>query len=205
MRIIVRASKEQKEEWLQKSVSQNETVEFLDELTDTTPDVFFDLLFNENNPEFIKTDKPVFINAVITILDELPGNYIRINAWDGFLKRDIVELAANDTNKGTVDAVMTALHWKYKVVPDIPGMISIRIISMIINEAYYALGDKVSTKDEIDIAMKLGTNYPYGPFEWGKRIGLKKIYNLLEKMSESERRYTIAPLLKEELLIYPEL
>jgi 3-hydroxyacyl-CoA dehydrogenase len=45
---------------------------------------------------------------------------------------------------------------------------------MIINEAYFALEDNVSTKAETDIAMKLGTNYPYGPFEWGQLIGLKK-------------------------------
>src|SRR5206468_5516030 len=97
-------------------------------------------------------------------------------------------------------AVMNALNWKYELVPDIPGMVATRIISMIINEAYFALGDKVSTKEEIDIAMKLGTNYPYGPFEWSEKIGLNKIYFLLKRLFEKEIRYAIAPLLLEEVL-----
>ena len=49
--------------------------------------------------------------------------------------------------------------------PDIPGFISARVVSMIINEAYFALEEEVSSKEEIDTAMKLGTNYPYGPFD----------------------------------------
>lgn len=82
---------------------------------------------------------------------------------------------------------------------DLSDQISLRIISMIVNEAYYALGDGISTKEEIDIAMKLGTNYPYGPFEWGQIIGLKKIYALLLNLGRTEERYEIAPLLRYEL------
>jgi 3-hydroxybutyryl-CoA dehydrogenase len=84
-------------------------------------------------------------------------------------------------------------------------MIAARVISMIINEAYFALGDKISTKEQIDIAMKLGTNYPYGPFEWSEKIGLQKIYALLKKLREKERRYDIAPLLDEEIMQESEI
>jgi len=70
---------------------------------------------------------------------------------------------------------------------------------MIINEAYFALGDKVSTKDEIDTAMKLGTNYPYGPFEWSRKIGLKNVYQLLSVLSKEDHRYIAAPCLEEEV------
>ena len=42
---------------------------------------------------------------------------------------------------------------------------------MIINEAFLALQEGVSTKEEINTAMKLGTNYPLGPFEWVEKIG----------------------------------
>ena len=47
-------------------------------------------------------------------------------------------------------------------VPDEPGFIAARIIAMIINEAYYAKGEQVSSKADIDIAMKLGTTIPWG-------------------------------------------
>jgi 3-hydroxybutyryl-CoA dehydrogenase len=71
---------------------------------------------------------------------------------------------------------------------------------MIINEAYFALGDGVSTKEEIDIAMRLGTNYPYGPFELVQKIGLNNIHGLLKKLKEQSTRYNIAPALEKELI-----
>jgi 3-hydroxybutyryl-CoA dehydrogenase len=46
--------------------------------------------------------------------------------------------------------------------------------------------------------MKLGTSYPYGPFEWSTKIGLTRIYELLTELSSEDKRYTPAPLLEEE-------
>ncbi|MCW3087600.1 MAG: hypothetical protein JWQ78_986, partial [Sediminibacterium sp.] len=80
------------------------------------------------------------------------------------------------------------------------GMIAARVIAMIINEAYFGLGDGISTRGDIDTAMKLGTNYPYGPFEWSEKIGLKKIYALLKKLNETSIRYVIAPALENEVI-----
>ena len=204
MRIIVRATAAQKEEWQQKPLAEAVNIQFIDAensvLTGAGADVFFDLALDETNPVFIETTNPVFVNAVILTLAELPENYIRINTWNGFLKRGLMEVAASEINKPIVQTVMDLLGWKYVLVPDIPGMIAARSISMIINEAYYTLGDEVSTKEAINIAMKLGTNYPFGPFEWSEKIGLGHIYLLLKKMNKLESRYTIAPLLKQEAL-----
>jgi len=72
------------------------------------------------------------------------------------------------------------------------------VVSTIINEAYFSIEDEISSREEIDIAMKLGTNYPYGPFEWSKLIGLKKIYSLLERLSKENSRYIPSDLLKKE-------
>jgi len=60
------------------------------------------------------------------------------------------------------------------------------------------LQEQVSTKQEIDIAMKLGTNYPHGPFEWSELIGLQNIYRLLLEMSRDDQKYQPAELLKNE-------
>jgi 3-hydroxybutyryl-CoA dehydrogenase len=51
----------------------------------------------------------------------------------------------------------------------------------------------------MDIAMKFGTNYPYGPFEWANLIGLSKIAKLLEILSLKNDRYAIAPAILQEL------
>ena len=50
--------------------------------------------------------------------------------------------------------------------------------------------------------MKLGTNYPFGPFEWSEKIGLVKVYELLEAIYDDtkEERYKICPKLKNEYL-----
>lgn len=141
--------------------------------------------------------KPVFINSVTETLLQLkmPLNVSRLNAWPGFLQREVWEVATN--NQKDIEIIFNSLKQKIIVVKDEPGMVSARVVSMIINEAFFALGEKVSTKEEIDMAMKLGTNYPYGPFEWVERIGIENIFYLLEKLSEKEDRYTPAPTLKK--------
>ncbi|MEP6711121.1 MAG: 3-hydroxyacyl-CoA dehydrogenase family protein [Ferruginibacter sp.] len=140
---------------------------------------------------------PLFINSVTTTLQEMNAgdNLIRINGWAGFLAKRIWEVCGNLNEAAT--AVLRELGKQYIQVPDEPGFISARIIAMIINEAYYAAGENVSSETDIDIAMKLGTNYPYGPFEWSKIIGEKNIYNLLMKLSIRDSRYTIAPALEK--------
>ncbi len=125
--------------------------------------------------------------------------FIRINGWPGFLQRNIAEISyADEIQKEKAIEVFSLLNRKVEFIPDVKGFVSARVISMIINEAYFALEENVSTKDEIDIAMKLGTNYPYGPFEWADRIGLQKIADLLLELSKREKRYEPSNLLLKE-------
>ena len=105
----------------------------------------------------------------------------------------------NELFKASAIELLEKMGRKTVLVPDLPGLIAGRVVAMIINEAYFALGDEISTKNEIDIAMKLGTNYPYGPFEWAKMIGLSKIANLLNICFLEDVRYALAPALQLEL------
>jgi 3-hydroxybutyryl-CoA dehydrogenase len=140
---------------------------------------------------------PILINAVVPTLREIQRPFIRINAWPGFLERSIHELVTPDeTTALCIAGLYRQLGKQYKMVPDIPGMISARILATIINEAYYTLQEEVSTAMEIDTAMKLGTNYPMGPFEWCERIGPEKVYELLNVLSKTESRYMAAKALK---------
>lgn len=202
MHIVVKATAQQKEEFLSKDIPAGVQVDFWTKgKTIPEADAYFDLGFEEEGAAFGEiANKPVFVNAVIMTSEALPANCIRINGWNGFLKREIVEVFATNaqilTNGVTV---LQKLNWKYQIAPDTPGMIAARIIAMIVNEAYFGLGDGISTKTEIDTAMKLGTNYPLGPFEWSLKIGLQKIYALLKKLSEDDGRYAIAPALEKEI------
>jgi len=206
MQIAVKAGEGEKHAFLSKGIPPGITIQWLGEndlLTGAKADVYFDLLFNsEFTPadEFI-AGKPVFVNGVTCTAAELKhDNYIRLNTWAGFLERPVTELAAtNDNAKTQAESVFKTLGWQYTWVPDEPGMIAARVVSMIINEAFFALADGISTREEIDIAMKLGTNYPYGPFEWGRKIGLANIYFLLKKLQKQHgNRYAAAPLLEQE-------
>jgi len=199
MKLAVKASQEQQEEFLSKSIPANISIIWVKENIPEA-DAYFDLLVEEDGAAFSSVNnKPVFVNAVIETCKTLPANCIRINAWNGFLKRELIEVATNGTIKNEAEKILNNLQWKFEWVIDEPGMIAARIIAMIINEAYFGLGDEISSKEEIDIAMKLGTNYPYGPFEWSEKIGLKKIYDLLKKLSQTDSRYAVASKLKEAI------
>lgn len=152
-------------------------------------DAFFDLgpgtRFHNNFPGEI----PYFINSVVQTLGE-NNHMIRINGWKGFLQNSTWEVAGKLGDRER--RILDFLHKKVIETADEPGFISPRIIAMIINEAYHAKEEAVSTEQEIDIAMKLGTNYPNGPFEWADKIGHQNIYDLLQELALSDKRYTPA-------------
>ncbi len=160
----------------------------------TNADAFFNLQEDAYLADYSFTDVPVFINSVARPLGNIQ-NVIRFNGWNGFISHETWEIAGNV--KEADENVLKSLNKKYLHTADEPGFISARIIAMIINEAWFALGDEISTEAEIDIAMKLGTNYPYGPFEWGHKIGMKNIYDLLQQMSISNKKYSPAPRLQQ--------
>lgn len=79
-----------------------------------------------------------------------------------------------------------------------PGFVVPRTVATIVNEAFYALEDKVASRSDIDRAMKFGVNYPRGPFEWcaGKEQVVVRILRMLEKQTGNVRYRPSALLLK---------
>ncbi len=159
---------------------------------------FFSLQDTEITGGYAQIKKPLFINALTQTLSQLnaPGNVYRINGWETFLGKTDWEIVG-DLNED-ITGIFSLLDIKINAVKDDPGFITARIISMIVNEAYFAIEDKVSSKAEIDTAMKLGTNYPHGPFEWAKLIGKKNILELLHELSKTDSRYIPSALLIKE-------
>jgi 3-hydroxybutyryl-CoA dehydrogenase len=121
----------------------------------------------------------------------------------GLLNRSLLEVSLEqESDRPQLDALMQNLGTDYAVVGDRVGMATPRIIAMIINEAYYTLQEGTASRADIDTSMKLGTNYPMGPFEWAQRWGVGRVYQLLHHVYEDTRdeRYRICPLLKTEYL-----
>ena len=209
MRLVILTNEQLKEELLSNGVSDYCKIDWINSpkelLSHTDADAVIDLLFEYNGYDVSHLNnyltKPVFVNSMNKTIVEIGLPFIRINAWPGFLKRSIAEVSiADEVNINKAEKILSLLNRKAEWVPDVKGFISPRIVSMIINEAYFTLEENVSTKEEIDIAMKLGTNYPYGPFEWSKKIGLKNIAGLLTELFITEKRYQPAALLLKEAL-----
>lgn len=68
-----------------------------------------------------------------------------------------------------------------------------RVLAAIINEAAFALDQGVSTAEDIDTAMRLGTNYPKGPLEWVEKIGRHTVASLLRELNERTTDNRFAP------------
>ncbi|MGL6267565.1 MAG: 3-hydroxyacyl-CoA dehydrogenase family protein [Chitinophagaceae bacterium] len=145
--------------------------------------------------------KPIFVNDVCGTFDLLPAVncLVRINAWPGFLRHPLLELSAQEKDKDAAAILLADLDWPFRWVADIRGLVTPRTIAMLINEACFAINQKISTPMEIDIALKLGTSYPKGPFEWAKQIGPDRIFQLLTALSAEDERYKPAPFLLENL------
>jgi len=152
---------------------------------------------------FVFVDSSKTTLAKLTSGKPISATFFGFCGLPTFLNREVLEVTIlEEGSKEILNNVCRALNTKYKVVDDKAGMITPRIISMIINEAYFAIEEMVASKEDIDLAMKLGTNYPFGPFEWGEKIGLKNIYELLRAVHTDTKddRYEICQLLEKEAL-----
>lgn len=80
---------------------------------------------------------------------------------------------------------------------DLPCFVTSRVIQTMINEAIYCLYEGVSTKEDIDTALKLGMNHPMGPLELADFIGLDVVLSMQQSMYEGfkDAKYRPCPLL----------
>lgn len=172
----------------------------------TTPDFLFEnqLISRDEKINFLKNHPNQKIILDITSLDR--NDFIQHN--------QIYALVSTKLNLGAKAEVhILKDHQEVNIFLSSQGIDTIeshlgdgffhlpRILSTIVNEAYYALEDKVANKEDIDRAMKFGVNYPSGPFEWSK--GREKfIVELLDNLFHKTKsdRYKVCNLLRQESL-----
>ncbi|HEY3251131.1 MAG TPA: 3-hydroxyacyl-CoA dehydrogenase family protein [Ignavibacteria bacterium] len=195
----------------------NDKAEFVQK-PDNETDIIVDTLNGETslkiaNIQFIdkhcSSQIPVFTSSVCHPVSELcaissyPKRLIGIGLYNTFSNSKLLEIAPSKISDETIlqnaenflkDAGLT-----FAKVPDRAGLVFPRIISMIINEAVQVYSEKVASKEDIDTAMKLGTNYPYGPLEWADKLGIDLVYQILSSLQKNygEDRYRPHPTLKE--------
>jgi 3-hydroxybutyryl-CoA dehydrogenase len=152
-------------------------------------------------PLFISTAKSSLAGIVGETSNPVKPILFGFNGLPTFVNRATFEVTMIDKKHSEkLREICEQLGTSYEVVEDLPGMVTPRIVCMIINEAYCTIEDNTATAGNIDIAMKLGTNYPHGPIEWSKRIGLKNVVDVLDAVYKhsGNERYRICELLREE-------
>lgn len=85
------------------------------------------------------------------------------------------------------------------LVQEAPGFIVNRILIPMINEAISIYAEGIASAEDIDVAMKLGANFPMGPLALGDLIGLDVILAILKTMLQEtgDNRYLPQPLLRK--------
>ena len=113
----------------------------------------------------------------------------------------LVEVIRGKHTSNEVTTVIMELSRKLGKVPvevnDAPGFVANRILMPMINEAIYALHERVSGVEEIDTVMKLGMSHPMGPLQLADFIGLDVCLSILQVLHEGfgNAKYTPCPLL----------
>lgn len=177
-------------------------------------DVMVDLSFDDQ-PErilaYAQLTSPLILSCVkIQLVGVLAHFGIRekkniygINALPTFIHRELNEMSLPFTSEKEAGTTLCEkIGLKPDWVQDRVGLVTPRILFMIINEAYYTVQEGTAGKQDIDTGMKLGTAYPHGPFEWMQQIGIRDVYEVLDSLYQDtrEERYKICSLLKTEYL-----
>lgn len=104
-------------------------------------------------------------------------------------------------------AFFASLGRHVEAVGDAPGLAMGRIISQLVNEAAFLIGEGNGTAADVDAGMELGVNHPRGPVAWSRALGLPHIVGVLDALHRElgEDRYRAAPLLRAKLAVGADL
>lgn len=137
---------------------------------------------------------------------QAPGRVAGFGVLPPLADAKLIEVAhalqSAEAATAAAESLAAALDKEHAVVGDNAGLVLARIVSLIINEAAWALQEGVATASDIDTAVRLGANYPHGPLEWADLIGTDLVYGIIKGMQDElgEDRYRPAPLLRKMVL-----
>lgn len=99
---------------------------------------------------------------------------------------------------GPVFGALQAAGWHVSLLRDLPGLAVLRTMVMLASEAADAVHQQVATASDVDIAMRLGVNYPEGPLAWADRHGVARVVQTLDRLAAfyGDGRYRASPLLR---------
>lgn len=130
-------------------------------------------------------------NADVALFDRL----VQLPAAPGTPLAFSVNAGASAEWKANAPAWLQALGFAPQALQDAPGLVVARTVAMLVNEAADAVQQGVCSPEGADAAMKLGVNYPAGPFEWLARWSIPGVIAVLEALDATYRgeRYRVSP------------
>ncbi len=131
-----------------------------------------------------------------------PQKVIAMHFFNPVHKMPLIEIIKGlETDEETVEAVRevaSSMGKETVIINEFPGFVTSRISALVGNEAFFMLQEGLGTPEDIDKAIKLGLNYPMGPFELGDLVGLDTRLNNLKYLHEKlGDKYRPAPLLEQ--------
>jgi len=89
------------------------------------------------------------------------------------------------------------------VIRDSAGLVAQRVVATIVNIACDIAQQRIATPADIDLAVRLGLNYPLPPLAWGDRLGARTVLTILERLHAfyGDPRYRPSPWLKRRALL----
>jgi 3-hydroxybutyryl-CoA dehydrogenase len=107
----------------------------------------------------------------------------------------------SDQAFGDAVGLLQAAGIQVSPIDDVAGMLAMRTVCMLANEAADAVVQGIASRADIDAAMRYGTNYPLGPLEWAARLGFRRVVAVLDNLRAhyGEERYRVSPWLRRQL------
>lgn len=131
-----------------------------------------------------------------------PEQTIAMHFFNPVHKMELVEiirgLETSDETAQTIREIAEKMGKQTVIINEFPGFVTSRVSALVGNEAFYMLQEGLGTPEDIDKAIKLGLNYPMGPFELVDLVGLDARLNNLRYLHEKlGEKYRPAPLLEQ--------
>ncbi len=95
--------------------------------------------------------------------------------------------------------LLQAAGFEVSCLKDTPGLVVMRTVAMLANEAADVVNQGVATVADVDTAMQKGVNYPRGPLAWADELGIERVNEVLTSLNAyyGGERYRISPLLRQ--------
>lgn len=177
-------------------------IEAVPEISEIKKNVFETIDANAPESCYFATNTSTMSPTEIASYTKRPEKVIAMHFFNPVQKMPLVEiirgLETADETAEVARKVSEKMGKETVVINEFPGFVTSRISTLVGNEAFYMLQEGIGTPEEIDKAIKLGLNFPMGPFELVDLVGLDARLNNLKYLHEKlGEKYRPAPLLEQ--------